>query len=62
MSVIGLYMMSICAVLMFGYFFLVATWYAIDILINKGHSIGDKIASVLLLTMILGLILYLIGK
>lgn len=47
---------------MVSYFFIVAAWYAIDVLIDKRRSIGDKIVAGLLLTMILGLILYLIGR
>ena len=62
MSVVGLYIMTICALLMVSYFFTVDAWYALDVLIDKEDSIGDKIASGLLLTTILGLILYIIGK
>lgn len=62
MSVVGLYIMTIGAFLMLIYFFIVAVWYAIKVLIDKRDSIGDKIAAGLLLTTILGLILYLIGK
>lgn len=62
MSAIGLHIMTIGALLMVSYFFIVAAWYAIDVLVDKGHSIGDKIASVLFLTTILGLVIYLIGK
>ena len=62
MSVVGLYIMTICALLLISYFFIVATWYAIDVLIDKEDSIGDKIVAGLFLTMILGLVLYLIGR
>ena len=62
MSVVGLYIMTICALLMVSYFFIVGTWYALDVLIDKRRSIGDKIEAGLLLTMILGLVLYLIGR
>lgn len=62
MSVIGLHIMTIGALLMVSYFFIVAAWYAIDVLIDKRRSIGDKIVAGLLLTMILGLVLYLIGR
>lgn len=62
MSVVGLYIMTIGAFLMLIYFFIVAVWYAIKVLIDKRDSIGDKIASGLLLTTILGLVLYLIGR
>ena len=62
MSVVGLYIMTICALLLISYFFIVAAWYAIDVLIDKEDSIGDKIVAGLFLTMILGLVLYLIGK
>ena len=62
MSVVGLYIMTICALLLISYFFIVVAWYSIDVLIDKEHSIGDKIVAGLLLTMILGLILYLMGR
>ena len=62
MSVVGLYIMTICALLLISYLFIVATWYALDVLIDKRRSIGGKIAAGLLLTMILGLVLYLIGR
>ena len=62
MSVVGLYIMTICALLMVSYFFIVAAWYTIDVLIDKEDSIGDKIVAGLFLTMILGLVLYLIGR
>lgn len=62
MSVVGLHIMTICALLLISYFFIVAAWYAIDVLIDKEDSIGNKIVAGLFLTMILGLVLYLIGK
>ena len=62
MSVVGLYIMTICALLLISYFFIVVAWYAIDVLIDKEDSIGDKIVAGLFLTMILGLVLYLIGR
>ena len=62
MSVVGLHIMTICALLLISYFFIVATWYAIDVLIDKRRSIGDKIVAGLFLTMILGLVLYLTGR
>lgn len=62
MSVVGLYIMTICALILISYFFIVAAWYAIDVLIDKEDSIGNKIVAGLLLTTILGLVLYLIGK
>lgn len=62
MSVVGLHIMTICALLMVSYFFIVASWYALDVLIDKRRSIGDKIVAGLLLTMILGLVLYLMGR
>ena len=62
MSVVGLHIMTIGALLMVSYFFIVAAWYAIDVLIDKEDSIGDKIVAGLFLTMILGLVLYLIGR
>ena len=62
MSVVGQHIMTIGALLMVSYFFIVATWYAIDVLIDKEDSIGDKIVAGLFLTMILGLVLYLTGR
>lgn len=62
MSVVGLYIMTICALLLISYFFIVVAWYSLDVLIDKRRSIGDKIVAGLLLTMILGLVLYLMGR
>ena len=62
MSVVGLYIMTICALLLISYFFIVVAWYALDVLIDKRRSIGDKIVAGLFLTMILGLVLYLTGR
>ena len=62
MSVVGLHIMTICALLLISYFFIVVAWYALDVLIDKRRSIGDKIVAGLFLTMILGLVLYLTGR
>lgn len=62
MSVVGMHIMTIGALLLISYFFIVAAWYAIDVLIDKRRRIGDKIVAGLFLTMILGLVLYLIGR
>ena len=62
MSVVGMHIMTIGALLLISYFFIVTAWYAIDVLIDKRRRIGDKIVAGLFLTMILGLVLYLIGR